>query len=473
MISFIDENPRFLNMNGGNSSFSSLHEAATSALVGKTKNILEIEKILNSCTDERGLLVNDAVAANISRIERLFAVEFNCEDVVISVGLTIGNVIGSYRGSVLSLFQRDASTAANVFANEKFFLKGLSTEAADYIEKSSVNGGYRFKTKEAGGTIFIGVNGSVLGLLTPGEFIAVILHEIGHNFYFGNMLSKLMGIVASLRDISLKYISSSITKVARLLLPDFIKKLINYIWKYVDTGLTIVNRIRTLNTFKAHLRYLLSPAGIPAQAYTAVHNTLFGAWENEKFADNFAAAYGFGPQLASGLVKLSTGVFDVDSSGKDPGALSAIDTLLSLPTTLLMIMCFGDCHPSIIARFNNTKKFIETEMRREKDPRIRKVMAESMKKFDVIFERQKYPLLVSYLNVPADLFKDFLSSVFMAADFRKNFDGIKGLRESTGGASILQESLLYSNLDSIPLQTLREDLENHIARAARISEQNS
>ena len=473
MISFIDENPRFLNMNGGNSSFSSLHEAATSALVGKTKNILEIEKILNSCTDERGLLVSNAVATNISRIERLFADEFNCEDVVISVGLTIGNVVGSYRGSILNLFKRDASTVANVFANEKFFLKGLSIEAVDYIEKSSVSGGYRFKTKEAGGTIFIGVNGSVLGLLTPGEFIAIILHEIGHNFYFGNLLSKLMGIVGSLISLSIKYISSTITKVARLLLPDFIKKLINYIWKYVDTGLTIVNSITTLNTFKEHLRYLLSPASITKQASNAVRNTLFGAWENEKFADNFAAAYGFGPQTASGLVKATTGVFDVGSSGKDPGALSAIDTLLSLPSALLSIMYFGDCHPSIIARFNNTKKFIETEMRREKDPRIRKVMAESMKKFDVIFERQKYPLLVSYLNVPADLFKDFLSSVFMAADFRKNFDGVKGLRESTGGTSMLQESLLYSNLDSIPLQTLREDLENHIARAARISEQNS
>jgi hypothetical protein len=156
--------------------------------------------------------------------------------------------------------------------------------------------------------------------ITPREYTALILHEIGHNFDFSfykgvSWLIKFIRIVNELRKRnfidpistlfhnvnSLKFIPGRINMICEKIIGFIFEKIpiIKSIYGFLlKSGDWIGLQIRKLSTYInipfTPLEVLLSPV---SQLFTLPGK------KSEEFADSFAIAYGYGPELISALYK--------------------------------------------------------------------------------------------------------------------------------------------------------------------------
>jgi hypothetical protein len=146
--------------------------------------------------------------------------------------------------------------------------------------------------------------------LTPGELTALLLHEIGHCFdictltYFADVINWIACIATGPISIFTKYFNTTIGR---------------YMYKFID----LLESIRPLSILgQAYLTVndLLVMIAGPLGTINYIGRMLAGAIiapvdtvmkvavgvGQEKFADSFATAYGYGPQLISLMDKFDT-----------------------------------------------------------------------------------------------------------------------------------------------------------------------
>lgn len=218
-----------------------------------------------------------------------------------------------------------------------------------YIEKTGT--GFYDNSKSTTLAVFTSMGLYELGL-TPREMIAVILHEIGHNFDFSFYqrievfidsfftlgiyafeLNKYKEKVDEMRDNAIDEISGEDDAIYHnQKRRDRMKKEYEKMMGEAHRMATFLNGLKIpFNAVGDLLRMIVSPFA---------HIGMIGSKKGELFADSFAAAYGYGPDLISGLNKLDN-VRDRYYINKTPVG-RFINDLTNLHWEIYS--SFSDCH---------------------------------------------------------------------------------------------------------------------------------
>ncbi len=279
---------------------------------GKNSILLEIEKLAEVIRQK--CISNPYYDPNIceenKKIVNLFSKLFNVEDINLRWNLT--QISANSLTYPLSLL---------LFTSESFY----------EVEKGKY--GIRFKNPD-GKFIFIETYTSLFTLtgLTASEWVAVILHEIGHNFF----ISKSLYTISKIKIVI--YITNLIIQILKLIDPSkiagaiaglivFIKSItmMNKISRSIITQIDkVLNEFPILKNVKSLLQQLstiildiptvffqvVSMAFLPLSILNTpqifisslmqfVFDLIFKGYQNEKFSDNFATSFGYGIEVAN------------------------------------------------------------------------------------------------------------------------------------------------------------------------------
>jgi hypothetical protein len=153
--------------------------------------------------------------------------------------------------------------------------------------------------------------------LNEQELLAIILHEIGHNFYT-SVLHILSRLPVSISNLQSNFPQTLFTTMVTFGILDitnfhelFVKsadKIQNFLYKNMpglghlfDLFQTITYNIGFLSNLHDMNNFIKN---LPDYLNGTFSTKYFFGYSEEKFADNFASNYGYGPALAAGLNKL-------------------------------------------------------------------------------------------------------------------------------------------------------------------------
>lgn len=148
--------------------------------------------------------------------------------------------------------------------------------------------------------------------LTGGEVTAILLHEIGHNFDFSpdTMFEAWFNLYTSL------FSDLGASALVRNFKAEYFRNIYKIMYNFDDMiskALPPIDQMRhalgsTFNKFAAFMKALLSPTIFIAAPLSFLFSPLtylqnYFTRKKEEYADSFAATYGFGPELVTGLDK--------------------------------------------------------------------------------------------------------------------------------------------------------------------------
>lgn len=242
--------------------------------------------------------------------------------------------------------------------------------------------------------------------LTGGELLAVILHEIGHNFethIFAQLHKLAMGICAAsiiglptammfdLVPIIAATIHNATITTLQQQFPG-ISKYMNLIKRLIDE----LESFTSIIPFAKMGRLILGLAShIDANPIETARNTIFGT-SGEIFADSFAATYGYGPEMASvsfKFTKYSTNDTEVDKAISRIPVLGLIKDMNE--RTARGLIRIIDPHPDDDARILNNIKKLEKDLNDPSIPAklkkdIKRDLAEMQKYYDKLDKVESY-----------------------------------------------------------------------------------
>lgn len=178
--------------------------------------------------------------------------------------------------------------------------------------------------------------------ITGAELLALLLHEIGHNFYFCPALA-FCDVFSWITSFGILPIIQLIAKGAIILGNEFV----DLIRKNVPI---ITNIIDTYNRWYSEISLIFKPANIilalPRVFYQQVNATSLLKYGEEKGADSFAARYGYGAELVTALKKMGVPKYSIYG---EMAHKSGIGRVFADITELSMDVVSGlmlDPHPS-------------------------------------------------------------------------------------------------------------------------------
>lgn len=406
------------------------------AYFGKNKNLLEmqmcIEKLRNKYPDYYKRKMSDVYHDHLFiKFRKLIEDEFGFS--------TVGIVIDNTAPEMLA----NLCTAS---VNGSF---GVLNPAKDAIVN---NYGIKYK-KEMDYSIFIIISSHFLfnpQYLTSGEVIALVLHEIGHNFTY--VLNKQLIPCRILTQCA-----AWITAMSNAARGGNIKSLIELLLFNTKPGLKITSQIATFDTkqnksltllldFVDTIINLTRPAvdaifkiaepcmmieNIPLML-SLINPVTFatitvGIYNDEKFADRFAAMYGYGEELASGLAKIQER--GIDRKGAITHYISNCPIIghlyaLTMIMMKIAILPFVDPHPRTIARALSLTKMLEHDLNDPSIPDSLKIqIRKDLEKINkVIKEKSEYKNSDSIGIGAIRLYNQFLMRIFPDGDFRNVID---------------------------------------------------
>ena len=243
--------------------------------------------------------------------------------------------------------------------------------------------------------------------LTAEEIMAVIMHEIGHNFYVGpinefgilaiqllttgDIIRILMGEISfagmTAGGIIIdSYISDDIKK-GIIRITNFGKMIFDPIFNFLRVAGSIKTLVLLYKIFTGSVIFLISGVRF---AQSIVINTL--KYDDEKYADAFAAAYGYAEPLSSSLFKISKVRFRKIPTPVNK-SLTAFCQVAQMPFAILFFLT--DCHPNNLARLDNNIKYLENSASSISNKVVQKQYLEDIKKLKQMREdirKNAYPL---------------------------------------------------------------------------------
>lgn len=281
--------------------------------------------------------------------------------------------------------------------------------------------------------------------LTGGEILAIILHEIGHNFYVGPIREFGATFIAAATQADLIaviigfMVRDAILETTGLIdesLPSNVKRALTRISNVVGTftgPLAALDRIRILiiNTILGAIITLVVLARIMMLPLMIVPNFL--KYDSEKYSDSFAAAYGYAAEISSALIKINhiqvpylSGIKPVQS------ALDFIFGLYRMQTGLIMALL--DEHPNYVGRVNNTIAYMEAAGNDIKDPKVKKEYEAQMRSLRALKDE-----ILSYRGNNLIKVDNRLHAML------QDFTGITDIKDLT--TSLNPKITKYANLD--------------------------
>lgn len=329
------------------------------------------------------------------------------------------------------------------------------------VEDAIVNKyGIKYK-KEMNYSIMIWVSVYFLfgSKFTPGEVLAILLHEIGHNFtYVLNTHLVPLNIINTVYrwTMILKYNPNKLNALLRITLGStkWGIQLMHWIVKYrsfpivdafVNLGsillgarrlwLDIINRIEEPLKNIDYIKYMArvfsgnDPFISPSLYYNpyAIATSTFIGYHDESFADRFVAMHGYGEELSSGLLKCSKDIMMGDK-------LSTKYYLTKLPIvghlyvlsllSIRFLLSPNDPHPQDIARAKSLATMLEKDLN---NPAISDKLKKQIRKDLVNINK----VIDEYSEVKSDdsagmqayaLFNKLLLSILPDGDYRNILD---------------------------------------------------
>jgi len=342
---------------------------------GKTKEFEMLEGFLKSYIRKDEDLFNDTLFVkdfkNIKEnIEKAFGKRFN-----INLHLTIK--IGS---------SQNACTVPQQFIGKKGEEKSHFDNTYDLIEKTS--NGYRFKKRT---DIYVLLFLPIIRMINERELIALILHEVGHNMFSFTLTTKLINIMT--------FCGSFIEhkEIKEMLETDILsdnkknkaeeKKLrfSDALTYFIATLGYIFYIISLVLKSMGGLTLIIFPIISFFSSIVAFFESTFlsGSYANEEFADNFANIHGYGPELATGLIKFNNPKYF------DKKSIFEKCTYLLLDIVFIFNVTIGDEHPQTRTRFSNIEKYIKKELILEANPEKIKLLNKQLDDLKVIDEDYK------------------------------------------------------------------------------------
>ena len=264
--------------------------------------------------------------------------------------------------------------------------------------------GFRFDT--AGDVV--GMVSFNLGIINATEFtdeelIAIMLHEIGHNFFVSVMYGdsafgishklikvlksinkKILDRISSGKDISLddikEDVEDSIDKVS------FVKSLIGRLAEPISMVTSAIKR-----RFNKVAKLF---------SHEAVEDNFKGRLEgytNEKFADTFAAMYGYGTYLHSALMKFDDYYANMRTTKQstNPTVIAYNVFKRNLSDILAYIMGVKDEHPDGLTRIKVSTDYLKKEIAREGiDPKVKAMLVDQLDQLNRLID--------DYINFPVE-----------------------------------------------------------------------
>lgn len=228
--------------------------------------------------------------------------------------------------------------------------------------------------------------------MTAGEVLAVILHEIGHNFssvidetcfmlidvvHWSNLMVYIMYSLAhgnvggAVGNALIPFVSSNAFKDLTNRLDEFVSqyKPMNYLY-------AIFNALSgSYNAAMLQLNYLIASilgyanAVNPAYYIDRIMNGIVKialnpiGYRDERIADNFATAYGYGPELSTALLKLDTTNYEKLPLNKLANYIPPIGMFLRTGIGLSSIIgSMFDPHPQTMERCLDQVRYLRKEL---------------------------------------------------------------------------------------------------------------
>ena len=212
------------------------------------------------------------------------------------------------------------------------------------------------------------------------EIVAVLLHEIGHNF--SDSVNKTLGVFSNFKKVLM--IPALINPATAINVTNIGKKgkikYLNYMRKNCPglvsafncltqfygilqyMSMNIVNIIRTVNPLVSINSLMLQLQQIVRDPVGVALNVVFNSFgkQDEYTADSFVAMYGYGPELATALSKISRNDMPVADMFKDSD-ITAMWYAITVESGDFVLSLLSDNHPSDAKRILNLLDTLEQE----------------------------------------------------------------------------------------------------------------
>ena len=221
-----------------------------------------------------------------------------------------------------------------------------------------------------------------MDIITDDELMATTLHEIGHCFFLAvtspdnsyTSSRKLSSIVLSILNRAKTAVNSG--------------KYIN--GEYVDKDINIFTS--TINNIKQSFANLKKKKNLTESMQDNMRWSRI-MYTNEKFADNFAASYGYAEDISSLNVKISKYYADlINEHPKNYPHFYEVMLMYKMYFNDFMkyVLNLKDVHPEDLARVKTTADYIKREIAREGiDPSMKKELIDELNKINRIIEEYK------------------------------------------------------------------------------------
>jgi hypothetical protein len=298
----------------------------------------------------------------------------------------------------------------------------VSSSYSSYdVEKNAQ--GVRFKNPEGKIMVVQSFNAlvTVTGI-TPAEWVAVILHEIGHNFYVTpyNYVASRFTLFKYILEV-IKYLGGGALRdtnpgTFRRVVVEFLNAvllmfragrrarstvsriigenpILRPVAKLISAIAAIVSDIEsTFYGFKNSLLIMsgkwltILPRIVLGTIAGLAQTIIYDRYRDEKFADNFATSYGYGAEISSFVNKME---FNGTVANNVIQRIPVINELYNANTFMISsILGIADCHPGNYTRVADQAKLIRHELAKaDINPSVRKQMQRDLDEIEGIYRQ--------------------------------------------------------------------------------------
>ena len=370
--------------------------------IGKTKYLLQAEAILNKmiATMRKDKTIDWSNHPLNKQLEKLFVKQFGFKRVYLlwyDVSMTVAN------GKTL--------LSSDILWNPNFDLKFIKDKQTGYYDKNHQRVAYiRINMK-----MFTNIN------MTGGEALAIILHEFGHNFddSLYSRIDMLLIYIRSVRmdifgfrALGVNYLKTFSRKFAELFLATT-----NFGHKLLGEINNVIERIIQFFPVTRRLEYALTKAydfkkqvifltNLMMMTKNDLKNEVYGITrliknfpqtqfnnlmtrKKEQFADSFAAAYGYGPELSRALDKLDYSLWFSDIkkvSSDNTNIVYKLCVDFFLFKSEIIQFCNSE-HGTTGTRVASIKREIAKDIKTaDYPPQLKKDIIESARELDKVYQ---------------------------------------------------------------------------------------
>ena len=367
-------------------------EIVTEAYYGKPKELVAVEKDLNKIIE----WIKDEYS--VSRISKKTIVEINgtkeCANLenAFKKAFNLGNIDITFYGGKIGL--RPAKTKYGKIILPTIELPNAYTLPQILIKLIKKTKNEKFTSKDIDAKIFVDKALIFYYKLTPGEIISVILHELGHCFDTSmfNMMTYTLPSITDLLNIDefKTWIASlPIAMILRSIIRSGMGPILQELEKIKNNSVfnrinMVLSSIMSIDRLYRDIRNVMTFLSLNKYRFNYEFmfmdglkkalepRTIFG-YAGEKFADSFATAYGYGPEISSFLRKLDLGR---GNEGLDIKNMHVVNVMYDFMKVAISIpYAFSDEHPDSAIRVYSQLKKLRRELN---DPNLPKELKKEL-----------------------------------------------------------------------------------------------